>query len=178
MVSIRLSRSGAKKRPFYHIVVADSRERRDGRYIERLGFFYPIATGKEESLRLDLTRTNYWLKVGAKPTERVTQLIKQHSKTPPVETATAAPTDNLSAKPVEKPSAEATSTSPEATSTSPEATSTSPEATSTSPEATSTSPEATSTSPEATSTSTDTAPSTPTAETTSAESTSTKPTAS
>ncbi len=164
MVSIRLSRSGAKKRPFYHIVVADSRERRDGRYIERLGFFYPIATGKEESLRLDLTRANYWLKVGAKPTERVTQLIKQHSKNPPVETATAAPTDNLSAKSVEKPSTEAASTSPEATSTSPEATSTSPEATSTSPEATSTSPEAT--------------PSTTTAETTSAESTSTKPTAS
>jgi small subunit ribosomal protein S16 len=142
MVSIRLSRSGAKKRPFYHIVVADSRERRDGRYIERLGFFYPIATGKEESLRLDLTRTNYWLKVGAKPTERVTQLIKQHSKTPPVETATAAPTDNLSAKNVEKPSPEATSPSPETTSPSPEAAPSTPTAETTSAESTSTKPTA------------------------------------
>ncbi len=163
MVSIRLSRSGAKKRPFYHIVVADSRERRDGRYIERLGFFCPITIGKEEPLRLDLARANYWLKVGAKPTERVAQLIKQHAKNSPVETATAAPMDNLSAKIVEKPSTEATSTSTEATPTSTEATSTSTEATSTSTEATSTSTEAAST---------------PAAETTSAESTSTKPTAS
>jgi small subunit ribosomal protein S16 len=76
MVSIRLSRGGAKKRPFYHIVVTDSRKRRDGRYIERLGFFNPVAQGKEEVLRLDLTRAQYWLGIGAQPTARVAQLIK------------------------------------------------------------------------------------------------------
>lgn len=87
MVNIRLSRGGAKKRPFYHIVVTDSRKRRDGRYIERLGFFNPIAQGKEEVLRLDLTRAQYWLGVGAKPTARVAQLIKyQHKNAPPTET--------------------------------------------------------------------------------------------
>lgn len=83
MVSIRLSRGGAKKRPFYHIVVTDSRKRRDGRYIENIGFFNPVAQGKEESLRLDLTRTQYWLDTGAKPTERVAQLIKYRQKNPP-----------------------------------------------------------------------------------------------
>lgn len=80
MVTIRLTRGGAKKRPFYHVVVTDSRNRRDGRYIERLGFFNPIATGKEEGLRLDLERVNYWLGHGAKPSERVASLIKQFEK--------------------------------------------------------------------------------------------------
>jgi small subunit ribosomal protein S16 len=73
MVTIRLTRGGAKKRPFYHVVVTDSRNRRDGRYIERLGFFNPIATGKEETLKLDLERVNYWLGHGAQPSERVAQ---------------------------------------------------------------------------------------------------------
>ncbi len=80
MVTIRLTRGGAKKRPFYHVVVTDSRNRRDGRYIERLGFFNPIATGKEEGLRLDLERVNYWLGHGAQPSERVANLIKQFEK--------------------------------------------------------------------------------------------------
>jgi small subunit ribosomal protein S16 len=80
MVTIRLTRGGAKKRPFYHVVVTDSRNRRDGRYIERLGFFNPIATGKEEALRLDLERVNYWLGHGAQPSERVANLIKQFEK--------------------------------------------------------------------------------------------------
>jgi small subunit ribosomal protein S16 len=80
MVTIRLTRGGAKKRPFYHVVVTDSRNRRDGRYIERLGFFNPIATGKEEALRLDLERVNYWIGNGAKPSERVAHLIKQFEK--------------------------------------------------------------------------------------------------
>jgi small subunit ribosomal protein S16 len=80
MVTIRLTRGGAKKRPFYHVVVTDSRNRRDGRYIERLGFFNPIATGKEEALRLDLERVNYWIGHGAKPSERVAHLIKQFEK--------------------------------------------------------------------------------------------------
>ncbi len=77
MVSIRLSRGGSKKRPFYHIVAADSRKPRDGRYIERLGFFNPIAKGGEEKLRLDLERVDYWVSNGAQPSERVQTLIKQ-----------------------------------------------------------------------------------------------------
>jgi len=89
MVSIRLSRGGPKKRPFYHIVVTDSRNRRDGRFIERLGFFNSVASGKEESLRLDSARIKYWLSVGAQPTERVAKLIKQHAKMAPVETTPA-----------------------------------------------------------------------------------------
>lgn len=83
MVTIRLSRGGAKKRPFYHIVVTDSRSRRDGRYIERLGFFNPIAAGKEESLRVDQNRLDYWLKTGAQPSERVSHLIKMIRKSTP-----------------------------------------------------------------------------------------------
>jgi small subunit ribosomal protein S16 len=80
MVTIRLTRGGAKKRPFYHVVVTDSRNRRDGRYIERLGFFNPVATGKEEGLMLDLERVNYWLGQGAQPSDRVARLIKQYEK--------------------------------------------------------------------------------------------------
>ena len=80
MVTIRLTRGGAKKRPFYHVVVTDSRNRRDGRYIERLGFFNPIATGKEEALRLDMERVQHWLGQGAQPSDRVASLIKQFEK--------------------------------------------------------------------------------------------------
>ncbi len=79
MVTIRMSRGGAKKRPFYHVVVTDSRNRRDGRYIERVGFFNPIAKGNEEPLRLDMERINYWLSQGAKTSERVAKLIKRQS---------------------------------------------------------------------------------------------------
>jgi small subunit ribosomal protein S16 len=77
MVSIRLSRGGAKKRPFYHIVVTDSRNRRDGRYIERVGFFNPIATGGESRLKIDLDRADYWLSQGARASDRVAGLIQQ-----------------------------------------------------------------------------------------------------
>ncbi len=77
MVTIRLARGGAKKRPFYHIVVTDSRMPRDGRFIERLGFFNPIATGNEVKLKIDDERYNYWLSQGAKASERVTSLVKQ-----------------------------------------------------------------------------------------------------
>lgn len=80
MVTIRLSRGGAKKRPFYQVVVADVRSRRDGRYIERIGFFNPIAVGGEVMLRLDRDRADYWLSQGAKPTERVAQLLKSAAK--------------------------------------------------------------------------------------------------
>ena len=80
MVTIRLSRGGAMKRPFYHIVVTDRRNRRDGRYIERLGFFNPIAHGGEKELEVNLERIDYWLSNGAQVSERVQQLIKQQRK--------------------------------------------------------------------------------------------------
>lgn len=76
MVSIRLARGGSKKRPFYHVVVSDSRCPRDGRYIERLGFYNPQARGQEQELQLDDTRIDYWISQGAQPSERVTKLIK------------------------------------------------------------------------------------------------------
>lgn len=77
MVKIRLSRGGAKKQPFYHIVVADSRRARDGRNIERLGFFNPVARGQEERLRLDLERVDYWQGNGAQLTDRVKSLVSE-----------------------------------------------------------------------------------------------------
>lgn len=77
MVTIRLARGGAKKRPFYHIVVADSRRARDGRFIERLGFFNPVAQGNEEKLKIDSERLKYWVSQGAQPSERVSKLVKQ-----------------------------------------------------------------------------------------------------
>jgi len=80
MVKIRLSRGGAKKKPFYHIVVADSRNKRDGRRIERIGFYNPMAKGQEEGLRVDLERVDYWTGVGAQISERVQNLISQARK--------------------------------------------------------------------------------------------------
>ncbi len=76
MVTIRLSRGGAKKRPFYHITVSDSRRARDGRFIERIGFFNPGARGQEERLRLDLARMDYWKSQGAQLSPRVAKLAK------------------------------------------------------------------------------------------------------
>jgi len=80
MVTIRLSRGGAKKRPFYHVVVADGRSKRDGRYIERIGFFNPVAVGGEIKLRLDRARADHWVSRGAQPTERVAKLLKEAAK--------------------------------------------------------------------------------------------------
>lgn len=77
MVKIRLARGGAKKQPFYHIVVTDSRNARDGRNIERLGFFNPVARGQDERLRLDLERVDHWVGQGAQLSERVGKLVKQ-----------------------------------------------------------------------------------------------------
>jgi small subunit ribosomal protein S16 len=77
MVKIRLSRGGAKKSPFYHIVVTDSRKARDGRNIERIGFFNPVARGQEERLRLDLERVDYWKGVGAQVSDRVKTLVSE-----------------------------------------------------------------------------------------------------
>ncbi|HEC19319.1 MAG TPA: 30S ribosomal protein S16 [Gammaproteobacteria bacterium] len=80
MVTIRMSRGGAKKRPFYHIVVTDSRNKRDGRFIERLGFYNPRATGAEETLRLDIERIDHWVSQGAQMSDRVSGLLKQQKK--------------------------------------------------------------------------------------------------
>ena len=80
MVVIRLSRGGAKKAPFYHIVVTDSRNRRDGRYIERVGFFNPLAKGNAEALRVDVARVEHWVGKGAQPSDRVRALLKQNAK--------------------------------------------------------------------------------------------------
>lgn len=80
MVTIRLARGGAKKRPFYHIVVADQRNKRDGRYIERLGYFNPIAVDAKDELRVDLPRVDYWIGQGAQPSERVSKLLQGYRK--------------------------------------------------------------------------------------------------
>jgi small subunit ribosomal protein S16 len=80
MVKIRLSRGGAKKTPFYHIVVTDSRKARDGRKIERVGFFNPVARGQEERLRVDLERVDYWTGTGAQVSERVKTLVSEARK--------------------------------------------------------------------------------------------------
>lgn len=80
MVTIRLARSGAKKRPFYHIVVTDSRKRRDSGYIERLGFFNPVALGQEPRLRVDIERVQHWQLKGAATSERVSSLLKEYNK--------------------------------------------------------------------------------------------------
>ena len=84
MVKIRLARRGAKKRPFYHIVIADQRCARDGRYIEHIGFFNPIAAGKDEPVRIDLSRVDHWLATGAQMTDRVRDLVREYRKNPPV----------------------------------------------------------------------------------------------
>jgi small subunit ribosomal protein S16 len=80
MVVIRLARGGSKKRPFFNIVAADSRNRRDGRFIERVGFYNPLASGKEESLRLVQDRLAYWEGVGAQLSPTVARLVKQAAK--------------------------------------------------------------------------------------------------
>ena len=88
MVVIRLARGGAKKRPFYNIVVADSRNRRDGRFIERVGFYNPIAGQGEEAIRLASDRIQYWREKGAKLSDTVAMLVKR-APVPGVATASA-----------------------------------------------------------------------------------------
>ena len=83
MVVIRLARGGSKKRPFYNVVATDSRNRRDGRFIERLGFYNPVGKEGQENLRLAQDRVQYWLDNGAKPSEVVKQLIKEYSAKAP-----------------------------------------------------------------------------------------------
>jgi small subunit ribosomal protein S16 len=79
MVTIRLSRAGAKKKPFYHIVVTDSRNKRDGRLIERIGFYNPLATGQDIPIKLDIERIKYWISQGAQTSARVAKLIKDNA---------------------------------------------------------------------------------------------------
>ena len=78
MVTIRLARGGSKKRPFYHLTVADSRRARNGAFIERVGFFNPMARGQEEILRIDQERIDYWVSQGAQPSDRVASLLKKN----------------------------------------------------------------------------------------------------
>ena len=101
MVKIRLSRGGAKKRPFYHVVVADERNKRDGRYIERVGFFNPVARGAEKTLQINVERIDYWIGQGAQPSDRVAALLKQNAKAPVEEVAAPAPKKEA-AKPAAK----------------------------------------------------------------------------
>lgn len=90
MVKIRLSRGGAKARPFYHIVVADERSGRDGRNIERVGFYNPVAAGQERPLEVKLDRVDHWIGVGAQMTDKVRSLVKQARKQQPAEAEAAA----------------------------------------------------------------------------------------
>jgi small subunit ribosomal protein S16 len=80
MVTIRLTRRGAKKQPFYHVVVTDSRLRQGGMTLEQVGYFNPIPAGKQTRLQLDLGRIDYWISKGAKPSDRVAELVKKHRK--------------------------------------------------------------------------------------------------
>ena len=80
MVKIRLTRGGAKKRPFYHIIVTDSRSARDGRNIERVGFYNPVATGGEKRVELNTERVQHWIGQGAQMTDKVADLYKQFGK--------------------------------------------------------------------------------------------------
>ena len=82
MLTIRLARTGAKKRPFFHITVADSRKPRDGRFIERVGYFNPISKGKEVRIEINQDRIDYWLSQGANISDRVLTLIKESNETP------------------------------------------------------------------------------------------------
>ncbi|HSD96296.1 MAG: 30S ribosomal protein S16 [Sulfuricaulis sp.] len=79
MVTIRLARGGANKRPYYRIIVADRRRALNGNNIERIGFYNPLASAKEQKIHVDMARVEFWLSKGAKPTERVAQLLKQAS---------------------------------------------------------------------------------------------------
>ncbi len=90
MVKIRLTRGGAKKRPFYHIIVTDSRSARDGRNIERVGFYNPVAAGAEKRVELDTDRVKHWLGQGAQMTDKVADLYKQFGKSGDQPAATVA----------------------------------------------------------------------------------------
>lgn len=83
MVTIRLSRGGARGRPFYHVVVSDSRSARNGRYIERLGYFDPLAGDRGDKWRIDLARVDYWIGTGAQVSDRVASLVRDYRRQQP-----------------------------------------------------------------------------------------------
>ena len=107
MVKIRLARAGAKKRPFYHLVAADSRSPRDGRFIERLGFFNPIAVGGEARLRVDDERVEHWVARGAQMTDRAAKLVVEARRQPSPAPERGAPDASGSAAPADEAEAAA-----------------------------------------------------------------------
>lgn len=116
MIVIRLARGGRNKKPFYRVVVADKRFPRDGRFIERLGYYNPVFNlAGDQDLRLDIERIDYWLGQGAQTSARVKQLIKRHRKAQPVATAAAKAAPKTAAKAAEKkPTAKAAAKKPAA----------------------------------------------------------------
>jgi small subunit ribosomal protein S16 len=106
MVKIRLSRGGAKKRPFYHVIVTDERKKRDGAYIERLGYFNPMALATETGLLIDLARIEHWQKNGAQLSDRVASLVEKYKEQP--EKAAAPATEAAKPKAAKKPAAKKT----------------------------------------------------------------------
>lgn len=101
MVVIRLARHGAKKTPFYHITVADRSAKRDGRFVERVGFFNPLARGQAERLRVQIDRVDHWVSQGARPSDRVKRLVAEARKT---QAAVPSPTtDEPASEPAEAP---------------------------------------------------------------------------
>ena len=111
VVTIRLARHGGKKKPFYHLTVAERAAKRDGRFIERVGFYNPVARGREEELRIDLERVDYWLATGAQPTDRVKQLVAQWRKTMAQQALADASPDDPAAEAAEpEPAGDAEST--------------------------------------------------------------------
>jgi len=98
MVVIRLARGGAKKRPFFNVVVADSRNRRDGRFIERVGFYNPIAGAADEALRLSIDRIQFWTQRGARMSDTVAGLVKKSAKAGAGAGEVAAPSGSASAE--------------------------------------------------------------------------------
>lgn len=96
MVTIRLARHGSKKNPFYHVTVADRTASRNGRFIERVGFYNPVAKGQSEFLRIDLERVDYWLSKGAQPSDIVKKLLKQARNGSPAQ-ASSAPAEAVAA---------------------------------------------------------------------------------
>lgn len=104
MVVIRLARTGAKKSPFYHVVVADKRSRNSGRFIERLGYFNPVAQGQAIRLDLHKERIEHWVNQGAQVSERVSHLVKEFTKAGDK----AVPASNIIKKPKKNPKQEQT----------------------------------------------------------------------
>ncbi len=115
MVRIRLARTGAKKRPFYHLVAADSRSPRDGRFIERLGFFNPIAVGGEVRLRVNTARVDHWVACGAQLSERAAKLVGEARTQLPVVPEGEAPAAEEASAAQEAPASAETDAAPSGT---------------------------------------------------------------